>query len=70
MSPATTRSSPGTGSLRELSQATKGLSGIMASSPGSCAGSARRRATSCRKSMNSGATGTFASSSPHCSTER
>ena len=70
MSPASTRSWPGIGSPPALSHCTTGLSGVIASSPGSSFGSLRRCATSFRKFTSSGTTGTPASSSPHFSTDR
>ena len=57
-------------SLPPLSHFTIGLSGIIASMPGSSAGLARLRATSARKSTSCGATGTAPSSSPHFKTDR
>ena len=70
MSPAITRNSPGTVSVAPLIQAITGLSGVIASSPGSSPGSARRRATSCRKSSSSGTTGMLASSRHQVRIER
>ena len=65
-----TRKSPGMGCGAAFSQSTIGVPGIIAARPGIWLGSARRRATSARKSTKAGTMGTPAAFSVHCNTER
>ena len=61
---------PGSSRSRRSAMRSPGWSGVIASRPGISVGSARRRATSCRKSSTSGTTGMLASSRHQLRTDR